>query len=350
MKKILAIILCLAFVFTLSACGNKGGETAENKTDNEATAENGITIKDTVPENGFYYANGETSDTTNAIKGGEKMPAPTEGAKLVVDIAEYTYGEGGWSYKVKSGHNETVETVPEIYTKINGEYVVSMEYAFYNCANLKDFPEIPNTVTNMKKAFCQCTSMTVVPKIPNSVTNLDYAFEGCTSLTVAPELPEGITELNYTFVRCTALEIAPKLPTSTIAIKGIFKNCTNLKEAPVLHEGLVDISRAFDLCEALTKGPDIPSTVLYMEGTFDCCASLVDAPAIPENVIDISYAFSACYSLGEVEINVLEGTNVEGCFSGADQMDTNPGIRITGTTPLKQEIIEKSSGASFKVD
>jgi hypothetical protein len=77
------------------------------------------------------------------------------------------------------------------------------EYAFRDCANLKDV-YISNTLEEMgESAFLNCDSIEVVDFLPSSLSTIpDYAFEHCDNVREI-YVPEGVTHIGrYAFNRC----------------------------------------------------------------------------------------------------------------------------------------------------
>ena len=63
-----------------------------------------------------------------------------------------------------------------------GEVAIHMKYMdamFKNCINLREMPEIPDTVLTMNESFSGCTSMETVTVIPEYVSNVSNCFYGC---------------------------------------------------------------------------------------------------------------------------------------------------------------------------
>lgn len=58
-----------------------------------------------------------------------------------------------------------------------------MDAMFKNCINLRDMPEIPDTVVTMSESFSGCTSMESVTVIPEFVTNVSNCFNGCDKIS-----------------------------------------------------------------------------------------------------------------------------------------------------------------------
>ena len=78
-----------------------------------------------------------------------------------------------------------------------------MSYTFYNCHNLTQAPNIPNSVTSMSNTFYNCHNLTQAPNIPNSVTDMASTFCNCFTDYTA-ELYFAIILDNYNFyVECS---------------------------------------------------------------------------------------------------------------------------------------------------
>ncbi len=152
---------------------------------------------------------------------------------------------------------------------------VQMSRAFYNCTNLKSFPEDAadfSQVTTFQYAFAGCSGLTTVPaKLLADcpvATTMAYIFQNCTGLETLPSgligsYPE-LTNLSYMFYGCTSLKTIPSdlfvgsRPKSNNH-SYLFYECSSLEAIP---EGLFEtcttstsFSYAFYYCEKITSVP-----------------------------------------------------------------------------------------------
>ncbi len=111
--------------------------------------------------------------------------------------------------------------------------LTNMELCFYNCKNLVQISEIPNSVINMDCCFSGCTSLTQAPVIPNSVTYMGSCFSGCTSLTQAPVIPNSVTYMNTCFSGCTSLTTVTLKCSYDYYFHDTFYGCTNLSAGSI---------------------------------------------------------------------------------------------------------------------
>ena len=241
------------------------------------------------------------------------------------DAVSNDFFTAGWRVQV-------VDKTKVEYSKIRNEFdgisVTSLYYAFGDCVNMVEAPEIPKTVislrrafenckalevasqipegvTNMREAFYGCTSLTEAPEIPNSVINMSDAFRSCTSLTTAPNMSNAtnVVNMSYTFYGCESLAIAPNIPASVTDMRSTFSNCTNLTSITTISSSVTNMESTFANCASLTRAPELPDGVINMQSTFSGCKNLTSAPDIPSNVTNMWGAFYGCTSLtGEISI------------------------------------------------
>ena len=169
-------------------------------------------VLDIIPTGGVYtYANGEK------LEAGEVFPRTAQ----VNDI--YTYGGYKYTcYEIPSSNpallpatrgwkvvttDKTKTNYGEILDRIAGYNIISLDYTFENCTNLKSITNIPTGVKSMAYTFKGCTSLIDASgiAIPSYMTELSGAFKGCTSLKTAPVIPSSVNRLEYTFEGCVAL-------------------------------------------------------------------------------------------------------------------------------------------------
>ena len=264
----------------------------EDFSDSENDAE--LTIE---PEENNEKSEGIETDITDAeeIDGGESQQAGSS--------EEYTYGD--YKYTVSedkatiTGYTGNSAKV-EIPSKIK-EYTVEKigEYAFYNCASLKNIT-IPNSVDELEySAFNSCKNLENVI-IPDSVNEIGCAaFESCTSLE-SIKIPDSVNKIGYSaFLLCTSLK--------------------NIK----ISNGVKKIeSSTFESCTSLSN-ITIPDNVNEIEySAFESCTSLVTVSG-GKNVEKIGgKAFSSCRRLE----NITLSSSIQECgtriFEGCEKLKT----------------------------
>ena len=81
--------------------------------------------------------------------------------------------------------------------------VTDMTYSFYNCTDLREMPQIPETIKNMCNTFSSCVNLKESKKIPNSVKKLQSTFMNCTNLTTVFNIPNEVIDMSDTFYACS---------------------------------------------------------------------------------------------------------------------------------------------------
>jgi hypothetical protein len=220
-----------------------------------------------IPEGGTYTV----SATKEVLVAG--MNFPEVSAKNDV----YTYGDYKYTYEVKptregwkaNAVDLTKENYDVILESINGKNIVSMQYCFKDCTNLKICPVIPANVQNLAGAFRGCVQIEISPEIPGTVTDMAQIFSGCTRLLAAPNIShlENLIYFESAFRDCTSLVTyikAPKnnasgdfsyyvIPDTVQTMSSTFYNCTKLIGAPTIPAGVTDMTTTFYGCSNMTK-------------------------------------------------------------------------------------------------
>ena len=200
MKRVIAIILSIVMVLSLTACN-------ENKT----IEIDGL--KFTLLDDGTYSVEAGTNidDYKDIV-----IPSKVNGIAVSV-IANYAFEKG-----------ENIQTV----TIENGITSIG-EYAFENCENLTSIT-LPNTLTTIgHQAFDSCESLTSI-NVPDNVTTISaYCFSDCINLTNV-NLPSNLITIAYcAFSGCKSIANIT-IPKSTKVIYAeAFANCTSLKSIDI---------------------------------------------------------------------------------------------------------------------
>lgn len=276
MKKII-LPFVLVGILTLSGC--------------EAEEEN--IIGNMIPE-GCEFTVAETGEL---LESGERFPGEIQAGDKLFDFEagyEYVYGalpyldqylteDGvkfvhlynkqddmiGWSVNV---YDSGIESCGELRAEVNGIPVVNMDYCYYGCEKIKDFSEIPESITSMKGAFGRCSLLDEMPELPEGLISMKNAFEGCSIKTVS-DIPATVK----------------------------------------------DMSGAFMLCTSLREVGDIPKGVENMQNAFNRCSSLETVGIIPESVQDLSYCFTGCSNLEGDLFIYANPEKYDGCFKGTEK-------------------------------
>ena len=187
------------------------------------------------------------------------------------------YGNNNTYYGSDNTYNEsTKRTVYEV-TELDGTFDCSKDDSKRTA--LKEFPEIPKTVTRIgTKTFFNCEGLTNI-NIPNNVKSIGkYVFCGCRGLT-SVNIPDSITSISEgMFMSCTGLTKVD-IPSSV----------TNIGVCAFTSSGLESIN--------------IPNSVTSIEQeAFEACSSLTSVN-LPTSLNSIDYAaFSYCIGLTSINI------------------------------------------------
>lgn len=309
----------------------------------------------------------------------------TDGKPVNMDLWEYTrLNDGNYGLNTKEafnnkevgGNNETnistmgykgdfkdgkiIGKVPQYISVDNGKNykeITSMYITFINCKELKEAPDIPETVSNLMGTFVGNSNLMTVKALPSYVINLTSTFYECSSLSYIGNLPsKGLQSMPFTFYACENLENIPSIPNEVQNMRATFEGCSKLKEISKFPDLLINMERTFSGCRSLTNVPNIPLNVINMKrafyqctnliaisnipnkvenmnDTFKYCTNLRNCPPIPESVTNMLATFSYCENLqGELEINAnLNGKIVLNNYKDYDDclMGATKGNRIS---------------------
>ena len=221
----------------------------------------------------------------------------------------------------------------EVYAPVLSSGITSLNAAFMRCLNLKEPPEIPDTVIDMSFAFesCLITEAPVLPSgliyatccfqmCPNLVstnnlnistlTNCTFMFNHCTKLTTVQNLPPNMENMFGMFFGCTSLKTlgSVTIPSSVTNMRLAFRE-SGLTKAPILPIGVTDVTQAFFDCYDLRNVPYIPSTVTEAQSCFEGCSALeiIDEFEIALEILrdntSFKDMFKDCTSLKEIGYN-----------------------------------------------
>ncbi len=258
MKKLLSLLLCAAFIVSLSACSGQGTPSG---TSNQGSAPV-ITDEPTTAPTAEPTAVPFTSLDWNSVT-----------PNAVTDFIYRTEEDG----VIIAGYVGTnpVMFIPD---SIDGKPVTGIaEYAFKDSAVITH-AYLPDDVKYPDRGiFDNCTSLQQV-RLPANLKMLDaYSFYGCSALRKV-EMNDGLETIGEgAFMDCTALT-EMNMPASVTSFKKLaFSGCTSL--VSIYAPGLLFINDG---------------------ALFDCCsltALTVYAPG------DISgHAFNGCTSLASIEV------------------------------------------------
>lgn len=327
----------------------------------------------------------------------------TDGKPVNMDLWEYTrLNDGNYGLNTKEafnnkevgGNNENniatmgykgnfqdgkiIGKIPQYISVDNGKNykeVTNMYITFINCKELKEAPDIPESVNNLMGTFVGNSNLMTVKALPSFVINLTSTFYECSSLSYIGNLPsKGLQSMAFTFYACENLEKMPYISNEVQDMVCTFSECRKLKEVSNLPVSLINMDRTFNGCSSLTNVPNIPSNVINMKSafyqctnliaisnipnkvenmndTFKYCTNLRVCPPIPESVTNMLATFSYCESLqGELEINAnLNGKIVldnykdyDDCLMGATKGD-EISLKVTGKCSKLDEIVASAN-------
>ena len=189
----------------------------------------------------------------------------------------------------------------------------STAYAFQNCYGISIIQGLNlSDVTNMHGTFYQCSNLNQNIQIPNSVTDMMSTFERCYNFNQNIQIPNSVTEMDSTFCDCVNLNQNIQIPNSVVNMNGVFNGCrnyeqdiymlcsgcTNLINANCAFSG-TKVNNAYETfygCTNLIDGNAFQncSSLLDMHGTFGECSSLNQNIPIPNSVTSMAGTFYGC--------------------------------------------------------
>ena len=301
MKIALSVLLIMAFVLCLSACG-----TQTASVDDASGAAGALTWK---------Y---EKANKTLTVTGNGEMP----NAAAASDVA--------WA-SVRNG----VERI------VVGAGVTTVgDYAFYGMPYAKEVV-LPSTLTSIGKyAFGFCAALADV-QIPDAVVAIgDSAFEGCTSLKAIVVGP-AVTSLGArAFALCSSLTDATVVANVAELRAETFYNCKSLNNL-ILHSNVQTAHEsAFALAGKSFADADRRDTV---EGMYEIMITYVyedgteAAPAIREEKLN---GENYLYITTPIEGYTPDKSEVQGTLAGAAVRETVTYKKNAETEPVETEPVE----------
>ena len=346
------VLLILAGVTIVTLTGDNGiltrAQEAKNKTEQAQKDEENIldSYENLINE----YAG---IDWDTVLANAEKHPdqktstaigVGTNGRVVNMDLWEYNFDDATNGYglndsvslittasaeasKGYSGTDFENIVIPQYISIDNGENwtpVTNLDWLFYNCIELKEINQLPDTVKSMRYTFRGCINLNVVSSLPTNLENMQCTFYSCKNLITIPIIPEKVTNM-----------------------VGTFNNCSNLIEAPTIPNNVLDMRITFAYCTSLETIANIPNKVETLEKTFQNCSNLKAVPTIPESVTNMSRTFLGCSNLnGEIIINanitgamITETENDYHNLFGNAVTSENCKIKLLGTCPILEDII-----------
>lgn len=204
---------------------------------------------------------------------------------------------GGWGVRILT---QSKKAYSPIMTSIDNKPVISADYTFYYCKNLKTPPVIPISVKSMNYTFAECAALEKMSNIPAGVTALNRTFSNCVNLTKLRTIPDNVSILSYTFENCSGIIFVPNLPKNLTTLSGTFAGCASLKAVPDIPNTVKSMEYAFYHCSSLIRSPQLSNKTWDMSYAFTNCISLVAAPKLPDAVLEMQDAFRGCKSIKQL--------------------------------------------------
>lgn len=195
------------------------------------------------------------------ISGGTSSTPSLAGWAAVISLEQK-----GWTVSV-NGTKPCFQPPYNCSTKVNPSCVVNLDYAWYNCTSITNFPLINvSSGVNFQGAWWGCTNMTSFAALnTSSGVNFRYAWQYCSSLTTFPLInTSNGTNFTQSWFYCSSLTSFPALNTSKgTSFIGSWTGCYNLTSFPLLNLGLgTNFSQAWQYCVSL---------VVFPPNMFDTC-------------------------------------------------------------------------------
>ncbi len=259
MKKLLALVLAMLMVFSVTACAIK--DNNKENDDDKYKDDTVVVTEETFGVDTFHFETVDsetvviTSFATTQDKAHDiKIPAYLDG-KRVVGIAKeaFRYSSSVLSLTFPT-EAEYLEKDAE-FTMATHKFTIA-DYAFRDCVAIKTL-NLPAYVTEIGVgAFVGCSSLETLTFAENSqlAEIKDSAFMSCIKLQEV-ELPASVLTVgSAAFYGCVALESVVISEGTTLVLSQAFQNCTALASIQ-LPASLVSVGKyAFNGSDALYEG------------------------------------------------------------------------------------------------
>lgn len=345
LRIILGVLLSLAILIPVAACGSATLETPVNIAIDSDTllltweavpnarsyrleitnAAGGEPSENIVQRTSYNLAQLKEGDYDLRVRavGGSKNDVFSDWSEKIPFKREkesgllYTLVDGNRAYEVRSVGTATGElTIEDVY---RGKPVVGIGEAAFRGSTKIETVVIPDGVTYLgASAFYNCAALRSV-KLPKSVVSIgNAAFQQCSSLTEI-DLPEGLTAIApYTFAYCRKL-VSLTLP-ETITEIGVSAFTNSGLEEIAIPDSVTDIaSSAFRQADGLKSVTFGSGLKLVDYAAFYSCTALKELSFAPsyEDLVFGTHVFALDGALTKVELP--EGTTSidEYCFASA---------------------------------
>ena len=181
--------------------------------------------------------------------------------------------------------------------------------------------DLPKTLKTMKNTFAGCTSLKKTPDYfqCSNLKIMDYAFSECASLKEADLVPVNVASMKYTYAGCVSLQnpISLNKTSNLTNISGIYSGCTNLREATEIPDSVIYMDESYKDCINIKEAVKFPKNVEEINAAYEGCTGLMTGATIPESVVDFTDCYNGCESLsGKLEIN-SDSSDFQGVLTGA---------------------------------
>ncbi len=301
MKEKLALLLALATVMSMTACGAKTDDAVADATTTAAQEQTTEAEEDTKAET---EAKTEVEETPTAEETTTTESEIETGSEIImvtppIEDFEYEYNRKEDFVTITRYKGEELGVIiPET---IDGHTVKKLDGQVFGASDVVKL-EIPDCVTDIQNGALNSSTLIEI-KLPSTLATIgDNAFSYCEAIKTI-ELPSTVTSIgDGAFNGCKALETII-IPESVTSIgKEAFWSCGSLKSI-VIPDGITEISEGtFGYCYNLSE-ITLPNTITYIgRYAFSDCSSLTNI-SLPKNLEMIGgAAFSSCENLTEISI------------------------------------------------
>ena len=241
-------------------------------------------------------ANAKAPDEQKEERNNGVIGIGTNGKAVNMDLWEYTKLDDG-TYGLNTETNLNTEASAGVTSGYKGDFSEDGKISgtipqYISSDNGSTF----QAVTDLKWLFYNCADLKVMPKIPETVKSMRYTFRACTNFSVVSDIPNGVVDISRCFYECTSIEDSPNLPDTVIDMSSTFNGCSNIKSCYKIPKNVQDMSRTFMNCTNLMNTGEIPSSVINMNRTFYECSNLRGTLEINANLTgNVSVDESDCY-------------------------------------------------------
>ena len=165
----------------------------------------------------------------------------------------------GWKVTIDERvvNKDTTTTFGPILEEIYGYPIMSISRTFENCTAMTEAPAIPATVKTMSWAFNNCKNLKNMPQISQctELTNMEGTFYKCHNLETVSPLPNKVENMTWTFTFCKKLTNLENyiIPDTVTMMADTFNHCGNLEKAPVIPTNVSNMNYIFGYCPKLTS-------------------------------------------------------------------------------------------------